>query len=342
LTKINSGEFQNFIVSNVEGCPADIVTIAAQHFKVSRQAVHNRIRPLINAGILEMQGVKKNARYSLKNYEKHFTYNIIDCPAEDIVFTKFVRPALPGDISENILQICNYGFTEIFNNALDHSESQKISVIAGYNARNIKLYVLDDGVGIFNKIQKALDLEDPKFAILELAKGKLTTAPDKHSGEGIFFTSRVFDSFYITSGSLIFFGHRDKDLIVDDKSEVKGTAVTMTIHRDSKTTIKSVFDEYTSDAKDDYAFVRTVIPVKLMQYEGEALMSRSQAKRLIMRFERFREVVLNFDGVKTIGQAFADEIFRVFKAAHPEVNLMLENADDSILNMVNWVKKSSL
>jgi hypothetical protein len=189
---------------------------------------------------------------------------------------------------------------------------------------------------------KALDLEDTKFAILELAKGKLTTAPDRHSGEGIFFTSRVFDTFYIMSATLIFFGHRDKDLIVDDKTEIKGTAVTMTIHRDSKTTIKSVFDEYTSDAGDDYAFVRTVIPVKLMQYEGEALMSRSQAKRLIMRFERFREVVLNFEGVKMIGQAFADEIFRVFKAAHPEVNLMIENADDSILNMVNWVKKSSL
>jgi anti-sigma regulatory factor (Ser/Thr protein kinase) len=342
LAKINSSEFQNFIISNIESHPAEIVTIAARHFNVSRQAVHNRMRLLTNAGVIEMHGVKKNARYGLINHEKCFTFNRSECPPEDIIFSKFVKQALPEDISENILQICNYGFTEIFNNALDHSESRTISIVTGYNARNIKLYVLDDGVGIFNKIQKALDLEDTKFAILELAKGKLTTAPDRHSGEGIFFTSRVFDTFYIMSATLIFFGHRDKDLIVDDKTEIKGTAVTMTIHRDSKTTIKSVFDEYTSDARDDYAFVRTVIPVKLMQYEGEALMSRSQAKRLTMRFERFREVVLNFEGVKTIGQAFADEIFRVFKNAHPEVNLMIDNADDSILNMVNWVKKSSL
>jgi hypothetical protein len=52
-----------------------------------------------------------------------------------------------------------------------------------------------------------------------------------------------------------------------------------------------------------------------MQYEGESLMSRSQARRLMNRFDRFSEVVLDFTGVNFIGQGFADEIFRVFANA---------------------------
>jgi len=35
-----------------------------------------------------------------------------------------------------------------------------------------------------------------------LAKGKLTTDPKRHSGEGIFFSSRMFDEFDILSGGV--------------------------------------------------------------------------------------------------------------------------------------------
>ena len=36
-----------------------------------------------------------------------------------------------------------------------------------------------------------LDLSDERLASLELSKGKLTIEPRRHSGEGVFFTSRV-------------------------------------------------------------------------------------------------------------------------------------------------------
>jgi hypothetical protein len=49
--------------------------------------------------------------------------------------------------------------------------------------------------------------------------------------------------------------------------------------------------------------------------------SRSQARRLLARVDRFKVVVLDFEGVDAIGQAFADEVSRVFPAAHPEVEL---------------------
>jgi len=50
-----------------------------------------------------------------------------------------------------------------------------------------------------------------------------------------------------------------------------------------------------------------VIPVKLMEYEGESLLSRSQAKRLIRRLDHF-------------------------------LNIIAINTIDDIKNMINYVK----
>lgn len=47
-------------------------------------------------------------------------------------------------------------------------------------------------------------MDDERDAILELSKGKLITDAENHAGEGIFFTSRVFDEFAVISGGLFF------------------------------------------------------------------------------------------------------------------------------------------
>ena len=94
-----------------------------------------------------------------------------------------------------------------------------------------------------------------------------------------------------------------------------------------------MFDSFA--APDDYTFDRTVVPVRLAQYEGETLVSRSQAKRLTMRFERFKTVLLDFSGVESIGQAFADEIFRVFQAAHPGIELLPIRMTPAVAGMVH-------
>src|SRR3989304_1763905 len=127
------------------------------------------------------------------------------------------------------------------------------------DALNTSVYVADEGEGIFLKIQRAMNLYDPREAILELAKGKLTTDPVNHTGEGIFFASKLFDAFDIRSGRLHF-----------------------------------MHDHGALAAPEENTFVKTIVPVRLAQYEGEKLVSRSQAKRLSLRFERFRHVVLDF------------------------------------------------
>ena len=193
--------------------------------------------------------------------------------------------------------------------------------------------VIDDGIGIFKKIQKELNLDDPMYSILELAKGKLTTDPKRHTGEGIFFTSRVFDIYSIWSGNLYFAHLQNRDWLLEDKKEeMKGTFINMVINSRSSKTLKETFDYYA--AGDDYGFSKTFVPVFLAEYGNENLISRSQAKRLLTRFERFREIVLDFSKVNSIGQAFADEIFRVFKNAHPEVKIFGVNMTSQVENMI--------
>ena len=97
--------------------------------------------------------------------------------------------------------------------------------------------------------------------------------------------------------------------------------------------MESVFDQYSS-GPDDYSFAKTVVPVRLAKVGDENLVSRSQAKRLLQRVENFRHVVLDFVEVAGIGQAFADEIFRVFANAHPSVELIHIHAVPEVQQMI--------
>ncbi len=222
----------------------------------------------------------------------------------------------------NLVDIAHHGLTEMVNNAIDHSEGRHLQVMARRDAKRVSLWVMDDGIGIFRKITRALVLPDERLALLELAKGKFTTDPRRHTGEGVFFTSRMFDNFQIVSGDLVFDhdGAKDNDLLsdVEAPAALGGTTVVMTIGLLSERTVKQVFDAFSS-GPDDYDFAKTVVPVRLAKVGDENLVSRSQAKRLMQRVDRFRCVVLDFDAVNMIGQAFADEVFRVFANDHPHV-----------------------
>jgi uncharacterized protein (DUF1330 family) len=62
--------------------------------------------------------------------------------------------------------------------------------------------------------------------------------------------------------------------------------------------------------------------------------SRSQAKRLLTGLYRFREVILDFEKVETIGPAFADEIFRVFQQHYPHINVQWIGANENVEMMI--------
>jgi len=262
--------------------------------------------------------------------------------AEDVVWVDQIRPAL-GQLPDNVMNIWHHGFTEMFNNAKDHSEGTEILVQIKKDAAMTKMMIMDDGIGIFRKIQSAMNLLDERHAVLELAKGKFTTDPKNHSGEGIFFTSRMFDFFDILSGGVFFSHQRGKshDWIAERDQPKTGTTVFMELHNHTARTTRKIFDEFSSN-DEEYLFNKTVVPVRLAKYGDDNLISRSQAKRLLARVELFKVVVLDFKEVHTIGQAFADEIFRVFAKQHPEINLVPIHANSEVRRMIERVTLSNV
>ncbi len=249
------------------------------------------------------------------------------------------------NLPDNIVHICEYGFSEMLNNAIDHSEGTHCKVRLARNYALVRLEVLDNGVGIFEKIARECNLVDKREAILELSKGKLTTDSSRHTGEGIFFTSRMFDRFTIMSGDLRYSRTKrdDDEWLVESKFQKwlirskfgkeyeRGTCVVLEIPTDSPLTTKEVFDKFVDD---DYRFSRTHVPLVLATYEGENLVSRSQARRLLSRVERFSEVMLDFRGITGIGQAFADEIFRVWTKDHPNTKLVTMGVSGDVQKMI--------
>jgi hypothetical protein len=87
-------------------------------------------------------------------------------------------------------------------------------------------------------------------------------------------------------------------------------------------------------------FDKTVVPVRLAN--SDDLMSRSQAWRILNGLELFKEVILDFNGIEYIGQAFADEIFRVFPNMNPNTAIMIQNANTAVQNMANRAKNTKL
>lgn len=337
MSKVRAGgePVRRFLVEHIATHPADIVRVTAEKFSCTRQAVHKHLQRLVAEGSVAVSGQTRSKRYGLAPLVRwNKQYQVIGGLAEDAVWRADVAPLL-GKLPENLLSIWHYGFTEMFNNVIDHSGARWVTLSLTKTAAGTTVDVYDDGEGIFKKIQRALDLADERHAVLELAKGKFTTDPANHSGEGIFFASRMFDRFVIASGE-VYFSHEfdaKEDWILQASSASGGTLVRMTLHNHTARTLKKVFDKFTTD--DDYGFTKTVVPVKLMRYGDDKLVSRSQAKRLLSRFDRFKVVVLDFSGVASVGQAFADEVFRVFRAKHPEVEIVPLHASAEVKRMIS-------
>lgn len=343
MTKVRSrGEqIRRFIVSHVEKHPTDIAKFAAEHFGITRQAVNKHLQRLVEERALVSDGKTRNRVYRLYPLVQWLKeYELNDSLAEDIVWRSDVEPSL-GQLPANARDIWHYGFTEMFNNAIDHAEGSSVDVLLSKNAAVTELAIIDNGIGIFRKIQAELGLVDERHAILELSKGKLTTDPANHTGEGIFFTSRVFDAFDILSGGVSFshtFGDAE-DWILERARSESGTVVWMELHNHTSRTINKVFGQFTSD--DGFGFTKTVVPVRLAQYGDDKLVSRIQAKRLVARVERFKTVILDFTEVESIGQAFADEVFRVFASRHPEVELLAIKANSAVNRMIQRAESAT-
>lgn len=235
------------------------------------------------------------------------------------------------NVPKSVSSIVNYAFTEMLNNAIEHSQSKKIEIQMKRNAADIQFEVRDWGVGIFNNIIKKRKLKNEFEAIQDLLKGKQTTLPKKHTGEGIFFTSKIGDMLVIQSSrKKLLFDNTLDDIFIKEAKKTIGTKVNFRIAIKSRRNLESVFKKY-SDAA--FAFSKTETKVSLYKIDSDFI-SRSQARRIVSGLEKFKKIVLDFKGVDTVGQAFADEVFRVWQGRYPNIDIKYQNANENIKFMI--------
>lgn len=330
------------------GRPTKTATIA-NRFGVSRQYANLIISRLVSEGKLVKIGSTRNAQYVTSEYAvKHpefFPEKFINVfqnknLEEHKVFDEIEKQFLPiSKLNENLRSILFYAFSEMFNNAIEHSKSKKISVTMSVTNKQLMFVVDDFGIGVFRSIKNKKKLKSELEAIQDLLKGKTTTMPRSHSGEGIFFTSKVSDKFTLDSyGYKLIVDNVIKDIFlqkIKGKGRQKeGTKVTFEISAKSKKRLNDVFRRYANiDKEGNYGFDKTEIKVKLYT-EGGVYISRSQARRVLSGLDKFRIIVFDFDKVSVVGQAFADEIFRVFHNKNPKIKLQAVNMNEAVRFMV--------
>ncbi len=322
------------VTRDVVAHPKDLTKFYVDREGISRTAAAGYVLQMERGGWIARSGPATRPVFS-PGYRRRVSqvYELANLE-EDVIWSRDFRPYF--NLSANVANIAAHGFTEMVNNSIDHSGGTSVFIAASQTEETITLVVADDGVGIFEKISQALKLADKRQALFELSKGKLTTDPSRHSGEGVFFTSRMFDYFTIEANGLRF-SHDDKQDLLSEESNpfVNGTLVVMRISLGSDRLTGDVFKQF-MNAPEDFDFSKTIVPMKLALLGDEQLISRSQAKRLIARFDRFKKVILDFSGVSEIGQAFADELFRVYANAHPQIELTPSNMSEQVERM--WLR----
>ncbi len=324
-----------------------------RHFGVSRQYVSKLLSKLVDEKKLIKIGstrsafytteiyIQKNPKIAPTSYSKTFINKNLE---EHKIFNTLNQNFLPlSSLSENIKSIFEYAFSEMLNNAIEHSTSKKIRVFVTLNKDNLTFSIDDFGVGVFRNIMKERSLKSEIEAIQDLLKGKTTTAPKLHSGEGIFFTSKIGDEFILDSYGYQFISNNIiKDIFVKKvKGQKQGTKVTFRINIRDVHHLNDIFKKYTNTGDgSDYGFDKTEIRVRLYIIGGVHI-SRSQARRVLSGLDKFKVIVMDYEKVPTVGQAFADEIYRVFKNKKPNIMIQDINMNEAVKFMVERAKNEA-
>ena len=309
----------------------------ARRLGVTRQAVHKRLKKLIELGIVQKFGRTRNARFVLKDgrTKRVSKFRIVFDPkdvSEDEAFS-MISNALNFQkvLNKNAHTAAQYAFTEVFNNALDHSNSRKIEVQVKLDEdRQVaKFRIRDWGVGIFALIADKFGLPNEFESVLWLLPGKTTTIPELHTGEGLFFASKITKTLKIKSHRLCltYLDYGEDAFVEKLRIYTEGTSVEFEVLFNMKKKLDDVFNFY-APADYDYQFEKSRVIIKVL---SGRLISRSQAKRIVRPLGgKFREVIIDFKKVEAIGQGFADELLRVFPSRFPSIKIILTNVPEHI------------
>lgn len=305
---------------------------------VSPATSHRLLRALVLAEVLERQGKGPAARYRFRRVRHRFRLAGLE---EDRVWRRIAEDiARTCPLAPHVGQSLQYAVSEVVNNAIDHSRGRAVEVAVAFAAAGATtVTVRDDGVGVFRRLCEDFGFASPQEAIVQLEKGKLTSDPSRHSGEGLFFTSKAVTQFRLESQGVAWI----VDNIVGDTAlgigvVRRGTQVVLTVIPGRTPRLEEVFRAFTDP--EALRFTRTRTTVKLSSL-GASLISRSEARRVVQRLAEFTHATLDFSGVDVVGQGFCDEVFRVFARQHPAVTLEPVGMNDAVAFMVARARASS-
>lgn len=334
FTEEHKSEIQLYILEKIDRHESGIVQSVASTYGISKNTVVSYINEMVNSGIIERVG---KGKYEIKvaTYQYNIDVSMLSEYDSDNVYSMYVSKH-DELCNDNAIAIMEYAVSEMVNNVIEHSGADSLKLIVRKTYLSTTIILIDNGVGIFEKIRDHFGLMTLEDAKCELFKGKVTTDPSNHTGEGIFFSSRLMDKFSIISGGVMFYINRFDIEVVSDINLMteSGTCVCMEISNRTNKQASEIFNAF-SNADD--GFIRTAIPIKNCFDRNPV--SRSQARRLCNGLDRFQSAVLDFDGVSFAGQGFMHEIFVLYRKRHPELNLEVTNMSPDVemmyLHVVN-------
>lgn len=312
-----------------EGEIANRDVVRALH--VSPATSQRLLSALTTSGVLERHGKGRASRYRLRSVRRRFKLTGLE---EDRAWQRVadgiarIRP-----LGEGEARSLRYAATEVINNAIDHSDGSVVEVSVSFETGGaVVTAISDDGIGVFARLCADFGFSTPQDAIVQLEKGRLTSDPSRHSGEGLFFSSKAVARFRLESQGVAWIvDNLERDSAVAASPLRKGTRVVLEIVQGRTPRLEDVFGAYTDAETLEFARTRSTIKLGAL---GKTLVSRSEAKRVTQRLGDFKHAVLDFSGVDVVGQGFCDEVFRIFARQHPAVTLEPVGMNDAIAFMI--------
>jgi anti-sigma regulatory factor (Ser/Thr protein kinase) len=301
--------------------PLDLIDVVGERLGVGRATARRVVGRLVAAQWLQRTGSTRRSHFAPGLLRQVVQRYPLPGLQEDMPWSRDFAPcfALPAGVG----RLVRHAFTELLNNAIDHSGGTTVTVSMRQTPSHVQLLVSDDGCGLFEHIGQAFAIEEPKLAMLELSKGKLSSQPDWHTGRGLYFTARIADVLDVHANAAAF-QHRawqaNRWQPVRPATQ-QGTSVFVAFALDTQRSLDEVMRAHSLDGQ-GYGFERTVVPLQLLDDSTRVLESRAQARRVGSRLQQFRRAELDFEGIEEIGHGFADELFRVFAREHPGVELV--------------------
>src|SRR5450759_2823564 len=134
---------------------ADLVGLTG----LSRAYAQRFLKNLADEGVIVLMGKANQAHYihpskkgagNAKPLSVRRIMTNKDLAEDKVLHEIKEKSAIFQGIAGNVSSTLDYAFTEMLNNAIEHSTSEKIDVVVMRTATDIRFMVADRGIGIFN------------------------------------------------------------------------------------------------------------------------------------------------------------------------------------------------